>query len=70
MDIFKAGGTAYVVIPKEVSKETALNEANKYFKESKESLNIWIGYAKGENLIIKQRGGNVWVVSRKGASHE
>lgn len=65
MEIFKNGRKAFVAIPRTMPKKDAIIEANKYLKESVESLEVTIGYAIGDDLTIRRRGGNVWVITRR-----
>jgi hypothetical protein len=65
MEIFKNGRHGYVAISREFQKSTALAMANDYFKARKDALEIGIGNVEGDELTIRQRGGNVWVISRK-----
>lgn len=66
MEIFKNGNKSYVVMPKSYTKEQALKEANKHFKESKASLVIESGRMIDEETIEIGNKGYLWAVSRKG----
>jgi len=65
MEIFKAKGRTYIALPREMKKQDALTAANEQFKEKIEELEIGIGFQKGDDLTIRRRGGNVWVVNRR-----
>ena len=65
MEIFKNVRRSYVAISRDFEKKTALAMANDYFKAKKDDLEIGIGNVQGDELTIRQRGGNVWVISRK-----
>lgn len=61
-------GRTYVAVSRKVDKETALKIANEHFKTKKADLNIEVGRTLGEDdLIVPNKTGNVWAISRKGA---
>ena len=47
------------------TRSYAVKLANLYFKEAKERLDVGIGQMDGDDLIIRRRNGNAYVVSRK-----
>lgn len=59
-------GKAYVAVDRyKATRDQALKLANNYFKEAKESLVVGIGHMDRDDLAIRRRGGNAYVVSRK-----
>ena len=65
MEVYKNGRTAYVAIPRNMSRKDAITKANEYLKVKVEDLEIGIGHIKDDTLTIRRRGGNVWVISRR-----
>ena len=61
-------GRSFVVIDKKVDKDKALTLANEHFKTRKSDLICEVGRTLGEDdLIVPNKTGNVWAISRKGA---
>ena len=69
MEIFKNGNRTYLVFPKEMKKADAVKEANNYFKERADELAVVQGKVNGDVVVFgsTMKGGNAWVVFRKGA---
>ena len=66
MEIFKNGNKSYVVMPKSLTRQQALTEANKHFKEKKANLVIESGRMRDAETIEIGDKGYLWAVSRKG----
>lgn len=66
MEIFKNGRKSYVVMSKSLTRQEALKEANKHFKEKKANLVIESGRMKDAETIEIGVKGYLWAVSRKG----
>ena len=66
MEIFKNGNKTYVVMPKSLTRDKALKEANNHFKTKKENLVIESGKMKDAETVEIGKKGYLWVVSRKG----
>lgn len=66
-EIYKAGHRSYVVISKKMNKEQALTLANEHFRAKKSDLIIESARTLGDDeLIVPNKTGDVWAVSRKG----
>ena len=59
-------GKSYVAVERFGSTRSyALKVANYYFKEARERLDVGIGQMDGDDLVIRKKNGNAYVVSRK-----
>jgi hypothetical protein len=66
MEIFKdATGKAYAVFSKAIKPSKAVTLANSHFKVKKADLEIFEGKRNGDNLNLRVKRGNCWVVTRK-----
>lgn len=63
MEKFKGKGRVYVVIPKSVPKEEALDQGKRALKQNRNKLGITTGSVKGDELRVGVRG-DVWCIWR------
>ena len=66
MEIFKdATGKAYAVFSQAIKPSRSIILANYHFKVKKADLEIFEGERDGDNLKLRVKSGNVWVVTKK-----
>lgn len=58
-------GRSIVAIDKKIDKEKALTIANEHFKTKKSNLEIQRGRTLGDELIVPNKTGDVWAISRR-----
>ena len=65
MEIFKNGKKSYVVMPKSLTRDQALKEANRHIKTKKADLEIQSGRMLDAETVVIGKKGYLWVISRR-----
>jgi hypothetical protein len=65
-EIYKTDkGKTYVAVDRALGQEKALTLVNEHFKTSKKNLIVERGRTLGNELIVPNKTGDVWAVSRR-----